>query len=34
LRNKNKADEIDGENIYEDEVNDIISEIMAKREKV
>jgi hypothetical protein len=34
LRYKNKADEIDGENIYEDGVNDIISEIMAKREKV
>jgi hypothetical protein len=34
LRYKNKVDEIDGENIYEDAVNDIISEIMAKREKI
>ncbi len=34
LKYKNKMDEIDGENIYEDAVNDIISEIMAKREKV
>jgi hypothetical protein len=34
LRYKNKVHEINGENIYEDAVNDIISEIMAKREKV
>ncbi len=34
LRYKNKVDVIDGNNIYEEEINDIISEIMAKREKV
>ncbi len=34
LRYKNKVDVIDENNIYEEGINDIISQIMAKREKV